>query len=71
MFVVSLKLYKSKKKVIGETENREDCFKIIVDYLKSIGCKYYYLRSWKISDDITKVDYGSHVDFFYIKQIGE
>lgn len=54
---------------IGDSIDSGHSFQVINQYLKDINYKSYYFNMWHKDDGkTTVVDYGSHVNFFYIKE---
>ena len=52
---------------IGEAVDQESAMNVMNAYLDQIKFKSYYMRMWDDGEKIT-VDYGSHYNFFYIKE---
>lgn len=52
---------------IGEAIDQDSAFEVMNAYLDQIKFKYYYMRSWT-ECGITTVDYGSYINFFYLKE---
>ena len=55
-----------KKRNIGTASSMQDAMKVISDFLNQHNYKSYYKRVWKVDEKTTKVDVGSHTEFFYI-----
>jgi len=55
-------------KIIGEYLTEKRTFAAMRAEIDKLGFPCYYTRMWKDKND-TKVDYGSHTDFFRIKNI--
>ena len=51
---------------IGNTSSVEEVYNIIDKFLKDHNFKSYYKRIWN-EEGITKIDVGSHSEFFYVK----
>jgi hypothetical protein len=46
----------------------EEAHPYMVDYLKEINFKSYYMRYWNDAQKKTIIDYGSYVNFFYFTE---
>ncbi len=58
--------------VVSTVETKKDAMALISRCLKNRGISPIYYRSWSIDDGkTTKVDYGSHTEFFCIKKVEE
>lgn len=57
--------------VVSIVETKEDAMSLISRCLKNRGIAPIYYRSWDTDDGKTKVDYGSHTEFFCIKKVEE
>lgn len=62
-----MKLYHNSD-FISENSNEKEIYKSVSAYLKEINFKSFYLISTEIDDNTTRIDYGSHVDFFTISK---
>lgn len=58
------------KEIPSDIETLQDAFNEIYSYLDIINYKYHkgYIRFWRNDSDLI-FDFGSHVDFFIIKDI--
>lgn len=63
-----------KIRLLNTAETKEDCFVMIDKFLNDHSFKSYYKRLWNseicINEkqlDVTKIDVGSHCEFFYIE----
>ena len=56
---------------VGLAINEDEGFKIMNEDLKIKGIKPYYVRMFKSVNDnkVTVCDYGSHTQFYFIKEI--
>ena len=54
------------KRLIGQSKDKEDAFRIIDNFLKDHNYKCYYKRTWQ-KDEYMIVDVGSWSEFFYIE----
>ncbi len=52
--------------VISTVETHKNAMTLISRCLKNRGITPLYYRIWSTDDKITKVDYGSHTEYFYI-----
>lgn len=66
MYKVVFENHFGEKKTLAAVDTVELANKTICDFLKEKGFKSYYQRRWKINDKTTKVDVGSHTEFFEI-----
>ena len=65
MFKYILKL---DDKIIGSFETEQDAWKEMLIYIKEeLHFITYYQRVWK-EGNVTTIDYGSHIHFFYIEE---
>lgn len=64
---MNLKFERANGEVIclGDYSTKVECYKAIQDFLSAHHFKSYYTRCWE-EDGMTKVDVGSHCEFFYI-----
>lgn len=57
------------KKIVAIAKSEKGVNMAIVAYFKMNDITSYYQRRWKINDNTTIVDYGSHSDFIYIEEV--
>lgn len=57
------------KKLVAIAKSEKGINMAIVAYFKMNGITSYYQRRWKVNDNTTIVDYGSHSDFIYIEEV--
>lgn len=69
-FIVTF-LTNGSEKEIACGKTKEQCFRRVISYIKERKIKSYYLVENQISEDVTKIDYGSWGDFFYIRKYHE
>lgn len=66
-----MKLYfknsKGKEKLIAEPTTRNELWSKVSEYLDVIGFKSYYTRILGNDTEFT-IDYGSHTEFFIVKE---
>lgn len=55
---------------IGYFSSEEEAFNNVLDYFKKVGYEYPYIRVIHRKEE-TKIDYGSHHWFYWIKKIEE
>lgn len=67
-----MKLYfqnsEGKEKLIAEPTTHKDLWSKINKYLDQIGFKSYYTRIMSRDDEFI-IDYGSHTEFFIVKDV--
>lgn len=51
--------------IADDIQTQEETNRIIMEHLDSRQSKTYYLRFWT-KDNVTTIDYGSHINFYYI-----
>lgn len=56
-----------QRTVVGNASTIEEAMKQISKYLKERNFKSYYIRYWMKRDGETVFDFGSHVEFFILK----
>lgn len=65
------KLWDNNDVQYGIFDTMEDAYKAIQDYTVENKINVYYYRQRLLKDDIIHIDYGSHIHFFYIKEVAE
>lgn len=68
MYTVFFKNSIGHKRKITTADTYEAALAAINDFLKERNYTSYLKRVWKIDEKTTKVDVGSHTEFFYIKE---
>ena len=58
-----------KRHDVAICDNMDAAWQAIGDYLKDIGVKAYYYRSWKNDNNELTIDYGSHSNFFIVQEM--
>lgn len=61
-----MKVYHNEE-FIGCSLDTESAWDVIKAYLDVKRYNPYYYRSWE-DKGVTTIDYGSHTDFFYLKE---
>lgn len=56
-----------KDKLVPRLKKNE-ANKFIVDFLDEKNYKSHYWRRWNVSDNIERIDVGSHTEFFEIHE---
>jgi len=69
MYNVIFENSRGKKRLIDMAETPEHANKLLADFLDECNYKSYYQRRWNIDDKTTKIDVGSHTEFFYIQKM--
>lgn len=54
-------------KELKAVETEKEAFEIVSKDIEKNKFESYYLRCWSY-EGVTTIDYGSHVNFYYIKQ---
>lgn len=58
--------------VVGTVKTHKEAMKLISKALKNRKITPFYYRTWSEDNGKTEtVDYGSHIEFFYIKKVEE
>lgn len=56
-------------RVVGKYDTVKECHEAINKFCEERHFKSYYTRAWKVSETTTKLDVGSHTEFFYITEV--
>lgn len=67
--MLKFKLWDSNNIEYGLFNSMEDAYKEIQKYTTARKIDVYYYRQNLLEDGTIYIDYGSHVHFFYIKEI--
>lgn len=58
--------------LIGEFNTRDEAWRAMVAHQKqNYPLLGYYFRCWKDENEVEHIDYGSHVNFYYISTKAE
>lgn len=68
MYTVFFKNSTGHKRKIATADTYKAALRAINNFLKERNYTSYLKRAWKIDEETTKVDVGSHTEFFYIKE---
>lgn len=71
MYIVYFENSNGDKRQIGAAAQKNEANKFIVDFLDEKNYKSHYWRRWNVSDNIERIDVGSHTEFFEIHEIME
>lgn len=55
-----------QQRLIGTAKDQDGALRVIRNFLEAKEYISYYTRIWKVDIKTTKVDVGSHSEFFYI-----
>lgn len=55
-----------KRRTVGTADTTQEAMQLISKFLAQHNYKSYYMRVWQPKEKTTKVDVGSHTEFFYI-----
>ncbi len=69
LYTVSFKNFVGHKCKIVTVDTYEAALAVINDFLNERNYTSYLKRTWKLNENTTKVDVGSHIVFFYIKEV--
>lgn len=68
MYIVYFENSNGDKRQIGAAAQKNEANKFIVDFLDEKNYKSHYWRRWNVSDNIERIDVGSHTEFFEIHE---
>lgn len=71
MYIVYFENSNGDKRQIGAAAQKNEANKFIVDFLDEKNYKSHYWRRWNVSDNIERIDVGSHTEFFEIHKVME
>ncbi len=71
LYTVFFKNSTGHKRKIATVDTYEEALATINNFLKERNYTSYLKRAWKIDEETTKVDVGSHTAFFYIKEVNK
>ena len=71
MYIVYFENSNGDKRQIGAAAQKNEANKFIVDFLDEKNYKSNYWRRWNVSDNIERIDVGSHTEFFEIHKVME
>lgn len=71
MYIVYFENSNGDKRQIGAAAQKDKANKFIVDFLDEKNYKSHYWRRWNVSDNIERIDVGSHTEFFEIHKVIE
>lgn len=71
MYIVYFENSNGDKRQIGAAAQKNEANKFIVDFLDKKNYKSHYWRRWNVSDNIERIDVGSHTEFFEIHKVME
>ena len=71
MYIVYFENSNGDKRQIGAAAQKNKANKFIVDFLDENHYKSHYWRRWNVSDNIERIDVGSHTEFFEIHKVME
>lgn len=57
---------RKNRKNVGSVETEEEAYALINSFLKDSKYVSFYKRVWKTNEKTTRVDFGSHTEFFDI-----
>ncbi len=58
-----------KRHDVALCDNMDAAWKAISDFLADMGVKPNYYRSWANDNEELVIDYGSHSNFFIVKEM--